>query len=153
MRNNPLITLAILLIAAILGVIGYKFAPLLQPQAELTLPASACTPGIRPCTATLPDGSRLELLIDPLPLRPLSPLKLTVTIDGGKAERVAIDFEGTQMKMGLNRPQLVGGDGRFSGQTTLPVCITGSMEWTATVLLSSGKQTLAIPFNFDVAGR
>ncbi len=153
MRNTPLIAVAILLTVAILGVLGIKVAPLLRPHADLTLAASACAPATGACTATLPDGSRLELAIAPQPIRPLQPLMLRLSIDGGTADQVAIDFQGTQMDMGLNRAQLVGRDGRFSGQTILPVCISGSMEWKATIVLRRGQQTLAIPFTFDVAGR
>jgi hypothetical protein len=54
------------------------------------------------------------------------------------------------MKMGYNRSQLErqSGSDRASRQASLPVCITGSMEWEATVLVDTGKAILAIPFRF-----
>jgi protein SCO1/2 len=53
------------------------------------------------------------------------------------------------MKMGYNRPLLQRqADGaRFSGQASLPVCITGSMEWQATLLVDDrqGAGRRAVP--------
>ena len=52
--------------------------------------------------------------------------------------------------MGLNRPELVArGDGLFSGEATLPVCITGAMDWQATVLIENGSERIAIPYRFS----
>lgn len=153
MTSNRLVNTVIVLIIAIFGVIGYKLAPLLRPNADITLPAMACNPGIKACAATLPNGARIELFIDPQPIRPLQTLNLNVTIHGLDAEKMEIDFEGTEMKMGYNRPALTRINGQFKGQAMLPVCVTGTMEWTATVLVNSGKQKIAIPFRFEVTGR
>ncbi len=152
-KNNLLVLVAVLLGVAILAVLGVKLLPLLHPDAEQTLPATACNPGTKPCTATLPNGAQLELIIEPHPIRPLQPLHLQVRLSNIEAENVSIDFQGSQMDMGLNRPQLAGSQGRYTGQTLLPVCITGSMEWKATVLLGNGRKTMAVPFLFEVAGR
>ena len=152
-KNNPLVLVALLLGVAILAVLGVKLLPLLHPDAEQTLPATACNPGTKVCITPLPGGGQLELTIDPHPIRPLQTLQLQVNFSQFDAENVSIDFQGSQMDMGLNRPQLAGSHGRYSGQTLLPVCITGTMEWKATVLLGNGRKTLAIPFLFEVAGR
>jgi len=153
MKSNGLINTVIILILAILGVIGYKLAPTLLPNADLTLPPKSCNPGLNVCSSTLPDGGRLEFSISPQTILPLQTLKLDITLDNLKAERIEIDFDGSQMKMGYNRPLLSGSNNHFTGQTMLPVCVTGSMEWTATVLVTTHNQRLAIPFNFTVAGR
>lgn len=145
--------IVIVLVIAILGVIGYKLSPWLRPKADLTLPVAACNPGLQVCTATLPDGGQLELSIEPRPIRALQTLSLNVAVSGLQAKTVEIDFDGTQMKMGYNRPSLTGSNGRFTGQTILPVCVTGSMQWAATVLISTETRTIAVPFHFKVAGR
>ena len=153
MTRNTLLNSAILLIAAIIGVIGYKLSPMLRPNADITLPGSPCNLGLQACTTTLPNGGRLELSIEPRPIRPLQPLQLSVSITGLKADTMEIDFDGSEMKMGYNRPVLTASNGRFAGQTILPVCVSGTMEWTATVLVTTDKRRIAIPFNFEIAGR
>jgi hypothetical protein len=61
-----------------------------------------------------------------------------------------VDFAGVSMNMGFNRPALVpAGPGQFTGQATLPVCVTGRMTWQATVLVEAGRTRIAVPFRFD----
>ena len=153
MTRNALLNSAILLIAAIIAVLGYKLAPMLRPNADITLPVSPCNPGLQTCSAILPNGGRLDLSIEPRPIRPLQPLQLSVSISGFKADTMEIDFDGSEMKMGYNRPVLTAGNGRFAGQAILPVCVSGTMEWTATVLLTTDKRRIAVPFHFVTAGR
>ena len=149
-RNGPIATvLAVLL--AILGVLGYNLSPR-AARANLTLAVSACDPGLQTCTAALPGGGQLELTIEPRPLRPLQPLDLSVRISGPAVRRVELDFAGSDMQMGYNRPVLEGADGRFAGRTTLPVCVSGNMVWIATVLLATDDSRVAIPFRFNVTG-
>ena len=57
------------------------------------------------------------------------------------------------MKMGYYRPELKSTDGIYSADAILPVCVTGTMEWAATVVLTTPDGTIAIPFHFEVAGR
>ncbi|MBE2258848.1 MAG: hypothetical protein IAE88_08315 [Rhodobacteraceae bacterium] len=154
MTRKLLLDTAILLALASLGVVGYKLAPLLNPETDITLPLSSCDLNRQLCTATLPDGAQLDFSIEPRPVPPLKPLRLQVSVSGGGARSVAVDFAGTDMKMGYNRPLLAaqpGDRGRFAGQASLPVCITGTMEWDATVLVDTGKALVAVPFRF-VAG-
>jgi hypothetical protein len=73
-----------------------------------------------------------------------------VVTSGFAPTRVEVDFAGIDMNMGLNRPELAArGDGRFAGQVTLPVCITGAMDWQATVLIENGGERIAIPHRFN----
>lgn len=153
MKTNPLILLTLGLIAAICGVISYKLAPAFLPVGDDALPATRCNPAAAPCSAALPDGGRLDFSIAPNPIRPLLPLNLVVMLNGAQADRVDIDFDGTQMSMGQNRVALSGSDSHFSGQAMLPVCVTGSMEWSATIRLTRKNRTLAIPFHFEVSAR
>ena len=153
MTRSVLLNIILILVAAIVGVLAYKLSPRLHQNAELTLALSTCDLGKQGCTAQLPDGGQLELSIEPRPIRPLQTLHLVAQITGSYADKIEIDFEGSTMKMGFNRPVLVGNDRQFSGQTILPVCITGPMEWVATVLITKGSRRVAIPFRFAVTAR
>jgi hypothetical protein len=161
MSKKLLLDLAILLALAILGVLGYKLAPLFNPKTDVTLPLSGCNLSQQACAATLPDGGQLEFSIEPRPIPSLKSLKLQVTLQGSDARKVEVDFAGTDMKMGYNRPLLDVENSRtgqssatirFSGQAVLPVCITGTMDYDATVLVETGKEWIAVPFRFSVSG-
>lgn len=150
MTKKLLLDIALLLALAVLGVAGYKLAPLLNPKTDIALPLSPCDLNRQACVATLPDGGQIEFSIEPRPIPSLKPLKLQAAVRGSEVRKLEVDFAGTDMKMGYNRPALEGADGRFSGQANLPVCITGTMEWDATVLLDTGKALVAVPFRFAV---
>lgn len=152
MTRKLLLDAAILLALAILGVVGYKLAPLFNPKTDIALPMSACDLARQACVATLPNGGQLEFSIEPRPIPSLKPLKLQATLKGSEAHKIEVDFAGTDMKMGYNRPTLEGSNGRFNGQANLPVCITGKMSWDATVLVETGKALVAIPFRFEAVG-
>lgn len=145
-----LLDILILLALGALGVAGYKLAPLLTPRTDVTLPTSSCDLGKTPCSIALPGGGQVEFAIDPRPIPALKPLRLLAVVSGADIQKIEADFAGVDMKMGYNRPQLESiGDGRFSGQANLPVCITGKMQWQATVLIDTGKAIVAAPFIFD----
>jgi hypothetical protein len=79
----------------------------------------------------------------------VKPFRVEVKVTGVDPRLVEIDFEGVDMKMGLNRPQLQNeGRGVFATPVTLPICVTGLMEWQATVLLELGDKSVAIPYRF-----
>jgi hypothetical protein len=40
------------------------------------------------------------------------------------------------------------GNGLHAAEVMLPVCITGQMDWQATVLIEAGSRRIAIPFKF-----
>ena len=157
MSKKMLLDLAILLALAILGVVGYKLAPMFNPKTDVALPLSGCNLSQHACTATLPDGGQLEFSIEPRPIPSLKPLKLQVTLRGSEVRKVEVDFAGTDMKMGYNRPELAsqagpsGANSRFTGQAVLPVCITGTMDYEATVLVETSQKWIAIPFRFSVS--
>lgn len=152
MTRNALAIAVVTLLLALLGVLGYKLSP--RPATtDATLAVSACDPGLQACTAALPGGGQLELSIAPRPIRPLQALDLSIRISGLEARRVELDFAGSDMHMGYNRPVLVGADGHFTGRTTLPVCVSGSMGWVVTALVSTENRRVAMPFRFTVAGR
>lgn len=137
--------LLILLAIAAVGLCTW----LVQPKAELTLPLSDCDLNRDTCAARLPDGSRIEFAIDPRPIPTLRPLKLSLTAPGMTPSKVEVDLAGVSMNMGYNRPLLTAvAAGRYEGQATLPVCVSGAMDWQATVLIEDGGRTISIPFRF-----
>ena len=153
MRRRQTILTVIVLALACVAVAGYKFSTRWRSTNATLLPRASCNPAIQDCTIPFPHGGQLRLSIAPRPIRPLQKLSLTVKMTGVKAENVEIDFDGADMSMGYNRPVLSGDGEDFSGQTILPVCITGTMIWKATVVVTTGKERIAAPFHFEVAGR
>lgn len=138
----------------LIGVVGYKASPLLMPKADVTaLPDPACDLHRGACQVALPSGGSLSFSLSPRPIPVISPLAVSVDLEGTRADRVMVDFAGVNMNMGFNRPGLEavpGSEGRrFAGQATLPVCVTGRMTWQATVLVESGAQRIAVPYRFD----
>jgi len=149
-RTSLLVDLAIVLALILVGVVGYKLSPLLLPRADVLVePEPGCDLHRAACRAQLPEGRRLELSIEPRPIPVTTPFELNVRFEGGAVDRVAIDFAGVDMNMGYNRTALHDdGAGRFSGRAILPVCITGRMNWQATLLIETGRQRIAVPFRF-----
>jgi hypothetical protein len=133
------------------GVVGYKLSPLLLPRADVTAnPDPGCDLQAGPCAAALPQGGKLRFSLAPHPIPVTTPLEMRVEIEGVETSQVAVDFAGVSMNMGFNRPALVpAGPGQFTGQATLPVCVTGRMTWQATVLVEAGRTRIAVPFRFD----
>lgn len=149
--KSLLVDSALILALILVGVIGYKLSPLLMPKADLVVaPPPACDLQRAACAAPLPQGGHLRLALTPRPIPVAAPLEIMVEIDGIAADKVSVDFAGADMNMGFNRPNLhPAGAGRFVGQATLPVCVTGRMIWQATVLLEGGGRRLAVPFRFE----
>jgi hypothetical protein len=144
-----LVDLVIVLAIALVGVVTWK----LQPRADLTLAVPACDLNLQTCIVDLPQGARLELGVEPRPIPTLRPIMLDMRLSGIEPEKVEVDFAGVRMNMGFNRPELTAaGQGRYAGQATLPVCVTGAMEWQATALLHTAAGTVSVPFRFE-AGR
>lgn len=153
MRRRQTILTVIALALACVVVAGYKLATRWHSTDATRLPRSSCNPSAQDCTVPLPHGGQLRLSITPRPIRALQKLSIEVKMTGVKAERVEIDFDGADMSMGYNRPVLSGNGEDFSGQVILPVCITGTMTWTATVVATTGKEQIAAPFHFELIGR
>lgn len=148
-----LIDALILLTLVALGAAGYVLAPLLTPRTDVNLPLSTCDLGKTSCIVALPEGGQVEVAIAPHPIPSLKPLRLQAIVSGARVRKIEIDFAGVDMKMGFNRPLLENlGEGRFSGQASLPVCITGKMPWEATVLIETASSVVAAPFRFEAEG-
>lgn len=135
----------------LVGAAGYYFSPQLLPKSDVTAtPEAGCDLQRETCGAAIPSGGRIELSMTPRPIPNLQPLDAEVRIDGRQAGNVMLDLAGTTMNMGLNRTSLVEtSPGRFSGTTSLPVCVTGAMAWRATVTFESGRERISAPFQFN----
>lgn len=150
MNKKILIDLIGLELIALVVVVGYKLSPVLLPKADLTvLPDPACNLQQQACAVALPNGGQVVLNMRTRPIPLVKPFEIEVATTGYTPARVEVDFAGIDMNMGLNRPQLKpGSDGRFVGDVTLPVCITGHMDWQATVLIETGSERIAVPYRF-----
>lgn len=142
------------LLLALVVVVGYKLSPLLLPKVDVTVqPDPACDLQQRACAVDLPTGGRVELSTGVHPIPMIKPFEVRVATTGFSPTRVEVDFTGIDMNMGLNRPLLSEqGAGKFVAEATLPVCISGLMDWQVTVLIETGSERIAIPYRFS-AGR
>ena len=150
-RPFSLIDLAIILALAIIAVVGYKYSPLLLAKADLTVePAAGCDLHTQACHADIPGGGRIELGLAPHPIPVMKPVQVSVSITGIDASKLEFDLAGVDMNMGFNRKTLVAdGEGRYSTETILPVCVTGRMAWRATLVIETGRRRIAVPFVFE----
>lgn len=152
--RSTVTTLAMLALLLGIAVGGYYFSPLLLPKADVQAhPDPACDLQRQSCAAILVDGRRIELSITPRPIPILTPLKVEVTIGGLMVRKVEVDFAGETMNMGYNRVALNPADGgRFDGEASLPVCVSGGMTWVATVLIETDRQRIAVPYRLAFRG-
>ena len=151
LNKSLLADAAILLALLLLGLVSYKLPPLLLPQSDVTIePNPACDPARTACALSLPEGGRMSFSFSPLPVPVAAPFEVRVGFDGIQAKSVTIDFTGVGMAMGLNRFQLTGDGASFFASASLPVCVTGRMEWQATVIAETSRQRIAVPFRFFV---
>lgn len=145
-------TLAMLALLLGIGIAGHYASPFLLPKADLRIePVPGCDLQRETCAAVLSDGARIELSLAPRPIPFLTPLKVDVAAIGLKANTIEVDFAGESMNMGYNRVTLAAtGDARHSGEASLPVCVSGGMNWIATVLVETDRQRIAVPYRFAV---
>ena len=152
LNKSNWLSLAMILALLAIAVAGQWFSPLLLPKADVTgIAEPGCDLQRRACPAALPDGSSLQLSITPRPIPFLQALRVEVVITGIKAEKVEVDFAGESMNMGYNRSGLTAtGGGTYTGEASLPVCVSGSMAWVATVVVETNRQRIAVPYRFTV---
>lgn len=152
LAGDAAIVVALLTIAAL----GYRYSPLVLPPADLAVAAGTdCNLNTAPCRVTLADGGSVELAISPRPIPVVSPLTIEAKLIGIAADTAELDFSGADMEMGYNRvPLAAQGNGRFTATAALPVCVTGRMNWRATLILASGGRRLTVSHDFaaPVAG-
>ncbi|MBK7016539.1 MAG: hypothetical protein IPH39_13380 [Sulfuritalea sp.] len=144
-------TLTMLALLLGIAVAGHHGSALLLPKLDLTVnPDPDCKLQQTSCSTTLPEGGRMELSIAPRPIPILTPLSIEVTLTGIKANKVEVDFAGESMNMGFNRIELSANKDRHAGETSLPVCVSGGMNWIVTVLIETDRQRIAVPYRVAV---
>lgn len=143
-------SLAVVLAMLAVAAAGYLWLP----RAEVALPPVAgCRLDRETCAAILPDGGTIEVSLDPKPVPKAGPMRVSLVVQGLKANQADVHFQGVNMNMGRHRLTLAAaGEGRFAGETTLPVCVTGSMLWQATVQLEAERKSISVPFRFESGG-
>jgi hypothetical protein len=148
--HRLLIDVIAILSIVLIGVVGYKLSALVAPKADRTLmPAADCNLHKASCSVSI-DSGKLTLNLSPTPIPLIKPIQIEAHVEGIDVLRIDADFAGIGMNMGLNRPQLQEqGKGRFLANTTLPVCITGSMQWELTLLVETNTEQILIPFRFS----
>jgi hypothetical protein len=145
-------TMAMLALLFGIAIAGHYASPLLLPKADVKAgPEPGCDLQRQACAAVLADGARIELSIAPRPIPILTPLRVEVMVTGIDARKVEVDFAGETMNMGYNRIELsAAGNGRYAGEASLPVCVSGGMNWMMTVLVETGRQRIAVPYRVAV---
>ena len=151
MNKKILIDIIGLELIALVVVVGYKLSPMLLPKADVTvLPDPVCNLQREACSVSLPSGGNVTLAMGTRPVPLVKPFEVQVATSGFAPARVEVDFAGIEMNMGYNHPELSArGTGSYAAEVTLPVCITGSMDWQATVLIETGSERVAIPYRFS----
>ena len=154
-QTKALAAAAAALMLAILIAVAVKLWPNAAGGNTVSLPANgACDIQAGPCASPVPGGGRIELAIAPRPIPLLQPLQVLVRLDGLEAKAVEVDFAGVDMNMGVNRHALAPqGEGRYSGEAVLPICVTGRMAWQASVIVDGGKARIVAPFRFVTSRR
>lgn len=151
-RRSTLVTAGMLALLLAIAVAAHYASPLLLPKADLTVrPDPGCDLQHRACAAALPGGGRVELSIGPRPIPILTPLRVDALVEGVVANRVEVDFAGETMNMGYNRVELArAGAGRHAGEASLPICVSGGMNWIVTLLVETDRQRIAVPYRVAV---
>jgi hypothetical protein len=153
-QRSLLVDIAILLALAAVAVIGYWYSPLLLPKSDMSAtPDPGCDLNREACRASLPGGGQIELSLSPHPIPVVRPMRIQALVSGPNAsavDRIEMDFAGVTMNMGYNRVTLSPqGNGRFAADASIPVCITGRMGWRGTVIVTTDRRRITVPFEFE----
>ena len=149
--KHPLVSDLVVIVALVaIAIVGYRYSPQLLPATDHLITAGPdCDLNRGPCRVALPDGASVELAMAPHPIPVVSPIEVDVRITGLPVETLALDFSGTEMNMGFNRIALDDqGGGHWHGTAAIPVCVTGRMNWRATLLIQSGSRQFSVQHDF-----
>ncbi len=121
--------------------------------AEFGAVLASCDLQAGPCSARFSDGSKVVLAFESLPVTGDRAFEVEVKLEDMDAESIQVDFRSLGMDMGLNRPHLMAiGHRRFQGEAKLSLCISGVMQWQATVIAETSHGLLAAQFPFSTVG-
>ena len=93
MNQKNAITVILFLLAAIVGVVGYKLSLRQKPQAGNALPVSACNLARDDCRVALPNGGEITLSLSPRPIRPLRAFTARLTVRDVEVRSADLDLE------------------------------------------------------------
>jgi hypothetical protein len=150
MKRSHWLNLAMIGALLAIAVAGHYYSPLLLPRADVTaVVVPGCDLHKEACAATWPGGGHMEFSVMPRPIPYLHPLQIEVAVSGVQPGKVEVDFAGETMNMGYNRVELAAAaTGRYAGEASLPVCVSGSMDWVATVIVESAGKRITAPYRF-----
>lgn len=138
-RALRVIMVPLLLVAALLAVAvaGYWLKrPAEAVAVDCADPVSGCTFAHRGQTA------RLRFSARPVPLQAF---ELRLEAPGAARARASAEFQMAGMDMGFNRYDLRPAGDALAARVTLPVCVSGSRDWT--LYLALDGERYAIPFS------
>jgi hypothetical protein len=122
--------------------------PLAPKPADNVLPLDAtCNLSGHTCSRTLPDGTEVEMHLEPDHPMALKDFGVEVRVYGGVAKRVEFavrDADGALDRARLERV----GPGRWDGKGMLSWCGTAAMA--ATAVVESGGKEWRVPFAFNM---
>ena len=127
-----------------------------KPRLVLDLLDSNCKPAKSACTAAMRDYS--ATLYFPEQVHYLKPFRMQVTTKGisnSSIETVYVDYTMVGMDMGLNRFSLLSvtdakGQQRYEGEGILPVCVSGRVDWLASVNIITANKVYEATFKLEV---
>ncbi len=134
-----------------LAAIGYFFARYMVggEASVVQLPPDGCDLAVEACERALGDGSVLRLSVKPRPIELMQPLEVEVQHQGEGWTPLRLDITGLNMEMGLNRTSLMpDGEGRWRGETILPICSQRRMHWQAALVLQGPEEVVQILHEF-----
>jgi hypothetical protein len=115
--------------------------------------AAACDLGTQSCEVLLEQGQSLSLTVTPRHAVSGRPMHLSLTARGIELDQAELEFEGLEMSMGVFRMALSpDSGGQFYGQTVLPVCVSGAMQWRLNLLVVSAGVRRTVPFLLVTTG-
>ena len=144
-------SISAILLFILIAVSGYKYREMMLNSIIATAPLNtACMLNTGTCTTTLPEGGSVSFSINPHPIVAVSPLQLSLQLEGIEAQGVEVHFSGESMNMGLSQFSLTKqSEYNYNGEGILPVCVRNSMIWIADVQVATAQGKISFPFRFE----
>jgi len=152
-ENAALLAVGLFLATAALVLVATRGGALFEQPPATLLPLSDCDLQRGPCPVDLPGEGGGTLVFEPQPVRPMEEFVIRFTARGGDIRRVALNFSGVGMNMGLNHFDLERHGDVWSGKGILPVCVRNRMDWEAQLRITTGDGAQAVPFRFTTFKR
>lgn len=135
-RGRRATTLLLVLIGVLMVVVVMVLVARGRDEAtDDQLVAGACDLNKGPCRAELGADTSVEVTLSPRPIPLAQPLEATAVVRGFTPARAELRIRSTTMSMGLTRIRFEPRDGILFGTNQLPVCVSGTMTWLATLRL------------------